>query len=82
MNYLLSFKPNKDAKPSHQMVEDEEYTLNLVRFVILQLQSMEETSADLKAIKFMQEVTKGNAKVLEGSANSRVLVVQVHNDID
>jgi len=82
MNYLHSFKTNKDATPSHQWIKNEWDTLNLVRKAILKLQSMEETSADLRAIDFMNNVTPGHAMTIENPLNGHVVVIQVHNDDD
>jgi len=82
MNYLLSFKMNKNAVPTLQNIEDEHGALNFVRNAMLAMESMEETSADLKAMAFMKEVTPGHAKMMEHPVTGRVLVVQAHNDTD
>lgn len=80
MNYLISFKLTKEATPSHQDVRDEQATLNLVRKAILELQSMDETSADLRAINFMNKITPGHAQVIENPRNGRMLVIQVDKE--
>jgi len=80
MNYLLSFKMNKDAVPTLQNALDETGALNFVRKAMMVMESMEETTADLKAIAFMKNITPGKAKVMEHPTSGCVLVVQVCND--
>ena len=74
--FLISIKPSRDAKPRAQGVHNEEDTLNFVRKVMLNIQSMEETSADLKAMQLIEEVKAGQAKGIEGAAG-RVVVIQL-----
>ena len=54
-----------------------EYTvsaaINLARAAMLKLQPMEESSADLMALKFMQEVVNGTNKTIENTANGHTL---------
>jgi len=80
MKYLVSFKMSQDAPPSLQSIEDEHTILNFIRKAMLTMKSMDETSADLQAIAFLQDVKPGHAKALEHPETGRVLVVQVDND--
>ena len=77
--YLLSIKKSLTGKPIKQRIEDETTTLNLVRRAMLGIQSMEETSADLRAIDLMNKVKPGKAQVIENRANGHCLVIQCHN---
>ena len=61
MNYLLTATNNSTKK---QIRLDENLTLNTVRRFMLMVQPMDETSADLKAISFLQSIVKGKAKVM------------------
>ena len=53
---------------------------NLARGLMLMLQPMEETSADLMALKFMSEVEGGQAKSIGNEKNGRVVVFQTYNE--
>ena len=75
MNYLLTATNNSTKK---QIRLDENLTLNTVRRFMLMVQPMDETSADLKAISFLQSIVKGKAKVIANSDETMLLKVQ-HN---
>ena len=75
MNYLLSIKASRDAKPMAQAIMNDHDCLNCVRKAMLGIQRMEETSADIRAIHFMDTVdTKPQA--IENRANNHCLIVQ------
>lgn len=81
MDFLLSVKLSKDAKfPTRQEIKNEHDTLNFVRGVMLIMQPMEETSADLKAINFLNKVKANNPMMVEHPTNGNVLVVQIHGE--
>jgi hypothetical protein len=80
MQYLLTAKKTIDGKPELQRIVDNQAALNIVRRSMLSIQSMDETSADVKAISFMASVKPTGAKVLENTQNGRVLVVQQCHD--
>jgi hypothetical protein len=63
-----------------QKVASEEKALNLVRSIMLEMQPMEETSADLKAMKFIQEVTGGQPKGIENEKNGRAVIFQIYDE--
>jgi len=54
--------------------------LNLARQCMVQLQPMEETSADLMAMQFMSEVATGSRKVIENTKNNHQIVFQIYNE--
>jgi len=51
----------------------EDAALKLARDAIRSLQSMEETSIDLMAMKLMDKVTKGSGQVIENGHNGHKL---------
>jgi len=53
--------------------------LNLVRKSILMAQSMDETSADLLAINFMNKVNNNIPQAIENIKNGRTLTYQLQN---
>ncbi len=80
MQYLLTVKKTINGTPELQRIVDNQAALNIVRRSMLSIQSMDETSADLKAINFMASVKPTGSKVLENKQNGRVLVVQQYNN--
>lgn len=77
MNFLISVKLDKDSKPVKQEVKNAHDTLNFIRCAMV---SMEETSADLKAMELLDKVKTGQPVMIEHPTNGNVLVIQVHND--
>ncbi len=63
-----------------QKTMDSDSALNLVRKCILMLQPMDETSADLMAIKFMGEVNAGTPKVIENTQTKHSIVFQIQEN--
>lgn len=51
--------------------------LNLVRKILINVQSMEESSADLQAMKIVDSVKKGKAKSMENSKSGYTMVIQL-----
>ncbi len=80
MQYLLTAKNNLIASASRQYSADEKETLNIVRKFMLSIQSMDETSADLKAIAFMASVEPNGARAIENQRTKMVLIVQQHKE--
>ncbi len=80
MQYLLTAKNNLIASASRQYTADEKEALNIVRKFMLSIQSMEETSADLKAISFMASVEPNSARAIENQRTKMVLIVQQHKE--
>lgn len=82
--YLITARgPNPDTGDDEvrlQAVWSELRVINLVRKMILAVQSMDETSADLRAIDFMNHVKPGTAQGLKNPKNGMTLVVQVHQE--
>jgi len=75
--YLISAKENQNEKPMLQTTKNETDTLRFIRSVMLELQPMDETSADLKALQFLNDLKIGNAKCIENTKNGVVLVFQL-----
>ena len=75
MKYLLSLKKNIHAVPHSQKILDETESLNLIRKVILAIQPIEESSADLKALSIINNAVN-NPQAIENVKNGVVLVVQ------
>jgi len=79
MNYLISMKKSLDDKPLAQKTMNEHETLNFIRRAMLGIQSMDETSADIRAISFMDKVKPGKAQIIENHKNGHCAVVQIDN---
>jgi len=77
MNFLLSAKENINTTPVRQFIKNEHDTLNIVRNTMLAMESMEETSADLRSMNLIQEVKEGKIKVLEDPITKRVLIIHL-----
>lgn len=75
MTYLLTAKKGNDKK---QIIASDDTALNIIRRFMLNAQSMEETSASLKAMAFIGSISKGHAKAIENTKTGAVLVVQIH----
>ncbi len=76
MDYLITAHTSKTGHVSLQRIMTAQNTLNFVRKVMLSLQPMDETSADLKAMKFMKDITADNSMVIENTASQRYISVQ------
>jgi len=76
---LISVKLSADAKPAKQMQNSIHDALNLMIRAISGLGSMDETSASLLALKYMDEITSGKtaAKGIENTKNGHVIVFQL-----
>ena len=80
MKYLITIKLSPDAEPAMQGVVEEHEALNIVREAIRNLQALDETSADLKALNFMWKIKPGKPMVIENTKNNRVIIVQEHHE--
>lgn len=79
MKYLLTAISAGDTETiKKQIILDEQATLNMVRKFILHCASMDETSADLRAIAFMNDIKPGKACAIEHPNGVRMLKVQIH----
>ncbi len=81
MDFLISLKHGFDGKPYKQVIADEHVCLNGVRKTMLGLESMEETTADIKAINFLERVKAGNPQAIENRKTGGVMVVQVDTSL-
>lgn len=63
-----------------QKTMDADKALNLARSCMVQLQPMEETTADLKAMQFMSKVATGSRMVIENTKNDHQIVFQIYNE--
>ncbi len=77
MNYLISVKNSIDGTPIGQDIVPTDVALNFVRDVMLTIQPMEETSADIQAMNFINMVEVGKPMLLESNKTGRVLIVQI-----
>ncbi len=77
MDFLLSVKLDKASVPMKQEVKNEHDTLNFVRQVMVIMQPMEETSADLKAMEILERVKAGKPAMIEHPTNCNILVIQI-----
>lgn len=80
MNYLISVKTSLNTQPMNQQVVSEVEALNIVRGAMIRIQPMEETSADLKAMNFLRNVTLDKPMALENKRTGKVMVLQVHEE--
>ena len=61
-----------------QKIMEADKALNLVRSLMVMLEPMEETSADLKAMQFMAKVVSGKPQAIENTKNGKVVVFHTY----
>ena len=74
MRYLVTAKQNGAAQFQRIMGEGE--ALNLARRAMVAIGRLEETSADLRAVKFLNEIKPGKARAIENTATGAAIVFQ------
>ncbi len=77
MEYLVTGKKSPTSKPHIQRTMTAQNTLNMVAKMYATLQRIDDTSAGLKAMKFMKDVDKSTgAKAIENTNNGHIIVIQ------